>query len=135
MAEFIAFPKDGIMTLQGTKETGNFAARIIQCATSRGGQTPKSSPPTILADWTYSYHTLQDLLLIPENRFTEMRSFLEQIYGEPNLFLGSQPSRELQGCTILSQSVSYARLQIGVALSLFGDSKQTLVKIIGVQKV
>jgi len=122
--------KGGNLTLSGTKASGDLAPLILQCATNRGGRLPTITPPSIQAEWTHQSRPMQDIILVPGDRFSEVLAFLRQAYGEPDPKLGSSALRPVGS----GQSVTYSPQQTGVVLNLTGDSKQTIVSLMGMQK-
>ncbi len=131
MAAFLAgCSKSGNLTLSGTKGSGDLVPLVLQCTTNRGGRLPSITPPRIQAEWTHQSRPMQDIILIPGDHFSEVQAFLRQAYGEPDPKLGSPPVRAVGN----GQSVTYSPQQIGVVLNLTGDSKQTIVSLMGMQK-
>jgi hypothetical protein len=74
--------------------------------------------PALPAQWTYQFRANEDIILVPGNRYSQVRSFLRQAYGDTTKVSG--------------QTRWYEPKQIGVALNLTEDAKkQTVICILG----
>ena len=116
--------------LSDMKGSGDLVPLVVQCIANRGGRLPSSTPPSIQAEWTHQSWPMFDMIVIPGDQFSEVQTFLRQAYGEPDPKLASLPARAVGR----GQSVAYSAQRIGIVLILTGNSKQTVVSLMGVQK-
>jgi hypothetical protein len=117
----------GGLSVVGTRCSGDLSSFLAQCITNRGGQPTSTNIPPIQCQWTYQFRPNEDIVLIQSNRFSELRSFLRQAYGDPDPSAGSSAVAPMGS----GQSGTYGPKQIGVALNFTGDAKQTVICILG----
>ena len=122
--------KESGLDLAGTRGNGDLVPVMFQCATSRGAHSTTNKLPTIQTDWVYQSRPLEDIFLITGDHFAEIQGFLQGIYGEPDTKLGSRVVAPMGS----GRSLTYSADQIGVALNLTGDSKQTIICILGARR-
>jgi hypothetical protein len=119
----------GDVSISGTQCSGNLSCFLNQCVTDRGGQTSSVGLPTFQAYWTYQFRPNEDIILVTNQGFLGVQSLLRQAYGEPDASSGSYSAFAYPMES--RQSVSYPPNQIGVALYVAGNSKQTIICIDG----
>jgi hypothetical protein len=117
--------RDGIPFM---KESGDISQLVTQCATNRGGYMTTNTLPVIQASWIRQSRTNQDIIVVDGDRFTELQTLLEQVYGKPNVGINSSAP------IVNDRSLTYSPGQTGVVLNLSGDSTETIVSVMGKQK-
>lgn len=127
MSSFLTRSQAGSLALPGTAGSGDLVALLMQCATNRGARAPANPLPSIQASWTHHSRDVQDIILVTGDHFAELKKALEQAYGapDPKLFPFEVPPAGNQ------RILTYPPQQCGVVLSVTGDSKQTIVTVMG----
>jgi hypothetical protein len=79
-------------------------------------------------NWARLSRETLDIIVVTGDHFTEIQNLLEQAYGKPDTGISSS--------TFIGNgsSLTYSPQQIGVVLDLTGDTRQTIVSVIGKQK-
>jgi len=119
--------QDGSLGLSGTGGSGNLVPLVVLCATNRGGYVPAGPLPAVQASWTHQSRDLQDIILVSGDHFAAVQEVLEKAYGPPDGKLGSSGPAPLGP----GKALTYSAQQCGVVLNLTGDSKQTIVTVMG----
>jgi hypothetical protein len=115
----------------GTKGSGDLVAFVLQCATGRGGLPATNDLPTIQAEWTVKANLVEDVIFVPGDHYDEIQAFLTRAFGELDRSKGS--------FTVTTNSSGirsgfYHLQQAGLGLQFTGDSKQTVICILGPAK-
>jgi hypothetical protein len=115
----------------GTKGSGDLAAFALQCATRRGGRPATNDLPTLQAEWTLQANLVEDMIFVPGDHFDEIHSFLSRAFGELDHTKGSLA---VSTNSLGTRSGFYSVQQAGLGLQFTGDSKQTVICILGPAK-
>ena len=116
----------------GAKMSGDLVPFVLKCAATRGASPTTNSVVTLQAEWTHQGSPLEDIIAVSGDHFDEVQAFLKQAFGEPDRALGSIPVSSVGGSS--TRQGVYSGRQIGVGLNFSGDSKNTVICIIGAPK-
>ena len=109
----------------GTKGSSDLARLITQCVTNRGGHVTATPHPATPVSWVLHSVKNQDLIVVDGDHFTEVQGLVERTCGAPDSTIrSSTPVGN-------GRSLTYAPQQLGVMLNVTGDSRQTVVSVIG----
>jgi hypothetical protein len=112
--------------------SGDLVPFVLKCVTGRGASPIATTFPEVQAQWACESKPSADNIIVSGHRFAEILVFLKQAFGEPDRCLDSQPNAAA-GDFERHQAI-YGVNRIGVGLILAGDSKDTLICIIGTRK-
>jgi hypothetical protein len=112
----------------GTKGSGDLARLVAQCVTNRGGQVTATVQAAMPVGWVLHSREIQDLIVVDGDHFTEVQRLLEHTCGAPDSTLHSAAP------VGNGRSLTYTPQQLGVLLNVTGDSRQTVVSVIGRRK-
>ena len=119
------------LTLSGTPGSGDLVQAFMLCVSNRDGHVTTNTLPVIQATWTHQSRDAEDIFLVSGDHFTEMQKVFEQAYGRPDTSLGSSAVAPMG----YARALTYSPKQCGVVLNLTGTSDQTVVLVIGKQKL
>ncbi len=108
------------------KGSGDLAQFVVQSISKHGGRVATNELPVIQASWFRESRPAQEVLVLKEDRFTELQRFLNQAYGAPDAAIRSSASN--------GRSLTYSLQQIGVTLNLTANPQVTILSIIEKQK-
>ena len=108
--------------------SGDLAQLVTQYVTNRSGRVTTNALPVVQASWVRQSRPTQDIIVVDDDHFTEVKKFLEQAYGKPDAVISSA-APDLNG-----HSLTYIPAQVGVVLNLTGGLGMTIVSVIEKQK-
>jgi hypothetical protein len=112
--------------------SGDLVPFVLKCVTARGASPITNGLPELQAQWICQSEPTGDTVIISGSRFDEVQAFLKTAFGEPDRSLGSSPVSSAGGFE--RRQAIYSVNRIGVGLILAGDSKNTMICIIGAPK-
>jgi len=92
----------------GAAGSGDLVLFVTQCITNRGGRASSGGFIAVQAQWTHQVSLNEDIILTTGNHFSELETFLKQVYGAPDFARGG--SYQLR---------TYSPQQIGVSRVLY----------------